>query len=105
MNEYTTERVTMKNLDSNEAFALGQTLITAKAMEVLHPQEALSSLYLHSRGTSSVSTQNTACGKAIKIATDGGRGITTLSLLGETDLAETGALENWVCGYGCRTCG
>jgi len=95
----------MKDLNSNDAFALGQTLITAKAKEVLHPQEALASLYFHARGASAVSTQTSASGKTIKIATDAGQGTTTLSLLGETDLAEAGTLENWVCGYGCRTCG
>ena len=94
----------MKDLDS-QAFALGHTLITAKAREILHPQEALASLYLHARGATTVSIQTSASGKTIKIATDAGQGITTLSLFGETDVAEAGALENWVCGYGCRTCG
>jgi hypothetical protein len=104
MNEITTERMIMKDLDSH-AFVLGQTLITAKAREVLHPQEALASLYLHARGASAVSTQTSSSGKTVKIATDAGKGTTTLSLFGEIDLSEAGALENWVCGYGCRTCG
>lgn len=94
----------MKDIDS-QAFALGQTLITAKAREVLHPQEALASLYLHAHGTSLVSTQTSVSGKMIRIATDAGQGITRLSLLGEADIAEAGPLENWLCGYGCRTCG
>jgi hypothetical protein len=104
MNEKTTERMIMNDLDSH-AFVLGQTLITAKAREVLHPQEALASLYLHARGTTRVSTQTSASGKTIKIATDAGKGTTTLSLFGEIDISEVGTLENWVCAYGCRTCG
>jgi hypothetical protein len=105
MNENTTERVIMKDLDSHEAFALGQTLITAKAKEVLHPQEALASLYRHAHGASPVSTQTIASGKIVRIATDAVKGITTVSLAYEIDLADAGVIENWVCGYGCRTCG
>ena len=68
----------MKDLKSDEAFALGQTLITAKAKEVLHPQEAFASLYVHARGSSTVSTRASASGKTIRIVTDASQGITTV---------------------------
>ena len=95
----------MNTSNSRDPFPLGQTLITAKAKAVLHPQEVLSALYCHARGESLASRHPTRCGLAFHIVTDQANRMTTVSLSGETDFSDAGLIESWVCGYGCRTCG
>ena len=104
---------------------LGQTLITVKAKESLHPQEVLSALWQHAHEPGGkcvnpedaenatglredrrlVSNHVGSGGQAFRIATECERNLTTVFLRGETDLSHAGLLEDWVCNLGCPNCG
>ena len=113
----------MNSTTSEAPIRLGQTLITARARETLHPQEVLSALWQHAHQPWSenktgdaagqaclgqdcrlVSNHSNSCGQAFRIATEG-ENLTTVFLHDETDLTHVGLVEDWVCNLGCPNCG
>jgi hypothetical protein len=114
----------MNNTTAEVPIPLGQTLITARARETLHPQEVLSALWQHAHeqwgdcfdaddarkpglreDLRLVSNHVSSHGKAFQIATESERDLTTVLLRDETDLSHAGLVEDWVCNLGCPNCG
>lgn len=72
---------------------------------MLRPHEVLASLYRHAQGGLLVSVQEISGGATIRITTADDRTATIVALAVENDLSDAGAIEAWICTYGCRTCG
>ena len=115
----------MNSKTADVPIPLGQILITERAKETLHPQEVLSALWRHAhepwgkcfdpdneKGAISfreerrlVSNHSGSHGQAFRIATEGEGSLTTVFLLGETELSHAGLVDAWVCNLACPNCG
>jgi len=113
----------MNSTTTDSAIQLGQTLITSRAKQALHPQEVLSALWRHAHepwGAKSqdakvetrpigdcrlISNHVSSRGQAFQIATEREKNRTTVYLPDETELSQAGLVEDWVCNLGCPNCG
>ena len=104
------------------SFALGQTLITAKARGLLHPHEVLAALYRHGHrnwekeiiapnetaigaNLPVLSAHFSSRGEAFRIITNAERDLTIVFLVEEADFSEAGSVDAWICGLACPHCG
>ena len=99
------------NSTTDSPIQLGQTLVTSRAKQTLHPQEVLSALWRHAHepwgdeDRRLVSNYVSSRGQAFQIATQREQNHTTVYLYEETDLSHAGLVEDWVCNLGCPNCG
>jgi hypothetical protein len=113
----------MKSTRAEVPIPLGQTLITVRARETLHPQEVLSALWRHAHEPWGkcfdpnnetdanplreerrlLSNHFSSRGQAFRIATE--EAGTFVFLSEETDLSHTGLVDAWICNLACPNCG